>query len=202
MQFPDWHPKRCSNRGRGRRRRRSTASCTNRRDASDADPSNEIRDRTSSCPASMRRAASCSLALRRWSLRRARDRRCCPEVECTVVCTIARRFPADPRNRSPSPVCRSLRRAREAPARLFGVGSPRKGDADPPSDAPLHVIFEPVPEDERAATQKGALDARAEVKEPVRSEEHTSELQSRLHLVCRLLLEKKKKINMHILCNR
>src|SRR2546422_4442430 len=28
-----------------------------------------------------------------------------------------------------------------------------------------------------------------------RSEEHTSELQSRLHLVCRLLLEKKKKKN-------
>src|SRR2546422_10819220 len=28
--------------------------------------------------------------------------------------------------------------------------------------------------------------------EPKRSEEHTSELQSRLHLVCRLLLEKKK----------
>src|SRR5687768_18069764 len=30
-----------------------------------------------------------------------------------------------------------------------------------------------------------------------RSEEHTSELQSRLHLVCRLLLEKKKKITSH-----
>src|SRR5207253_8590744 len=29
---------------------------------------------------------------------------------------------------------------------------------------------------------------------PTRSEEHTSELQSRGHLVCRLLLEKKKKI--------
>src|SRR2546429_7878939 len=28
--------------------------------------------------------------------------------------------------------------------------------------------------------------------QPQRSEEHTSELQSRLHLVCRLLLEKKK----------
>src|SRR2546422_8563731 len=28
--------------------------------------------------------------------------------------------------------------------------------------------------------------------EEIRSEEHTSELQSRLHLVCRLLLEKKK----------
>src|SRR5690625_4938312 len=31
----------------------------------------------------------------------------------------------------------------------------------------------------------------------VRSEEHTSELQSRGHLVCRLLLEKKKKIQTH-----
>src|SRR3989449_6870569 len=31
-----------------------------------------------------------------------------------------------------------------------------------------------------------------------RSEEHTSELQSRLHLVCRLLLEKKKKITKKI----
>src|SRR5207237_8297911 len=30
-------------------------------------------------------------------------------------------------------------------------------------------------------------------KEPVRSEEHTSELQSHLNLVCRLLLEKKNK---------
>src|SRR2546429_5892868 len=30
-----------------------------------------------------------------------------------------------------------------------------------------------------------------------RSEEHTSELQSRLHLVCRLLLEKKKKYDEH-----
>src|SRR2546422_7093533 len=29
-----------------------------------------------------------------------------------------------------------------------------------------------------------------------RSEEHTSELQSRLHLVCRLLLEKKKKVDI------
>src|SRR2546429_4419633 len=31
-----------------------------------------------------------------------------------------------------------------------------------------------------------------------RSEEHTSELQSRLHLVCRLLLEKKKKQNRYM----
>src|SRR3712207_6864015 len=32
---------------------------------------------------------------------------------------------------------------------------------------------------------------------PGRSEEHTSELQSRQYLVCRLLLEKKKKIKLH-----
>src|SRR2546422_5344928 len=39
----------------------------------------------------------------------------------------------------------------------------------------------------------GARHARAVRR--ARSEEHTSELQSRLHLVCRLLLEKKKKEN-------
>src|SRR2546429_3597711 len=37
--------------------------------------------------------------------------------------------------------------------------------------------------------QRGAVGAPRQM----RSEEHTSELQSRLHLVCRLLLEKKKK---------
>src|SRR5216684_9202043 len=43
-------------------------------------------------------------------------------------------------------------------------------------------------------------DPRSAVTVPAnRSEEHTSELQSRLHLVCRLLLEKKKKIPGHIL---
>src|SRR5256884_1689102 len=35
-------------------------------------------------------------------------------------------------------------------------------------------------------------------REPRRSEEHTSELQSRLHLVCRLLLEKKKNNNHNV----
>src|SRR2546422_8242824 len=44
------------------------------------------------------------------------------------------------------------------------------------------VILEVTRETIRVAAGKGA-----------RSEEHTSELQSRLHLVCRLLLEKKKK---------
>src|SRR3712207_8629380 len=36
---------------------------------------------------------------------------------------------------------------------------------------------------------------------PPRSEEHTSELQSRQYLVCRLLLEKKKKLIRRCICN-
>src|SRR5690625_5515850 len=38
-------------------------------------------------------------------------------------------------------------------------------------------------------------------KQHFRSEEHTSELQSRGHLVCRLLLEKKKKQNYFVVTN-
>src|SRR2546422_2279392 len=51
----------------------------------------------------------------------------------------------------------------------------------------------------RSSTTRRAMDcgtcfeADDWVVRPLRSEEHTSELQSRLHLVCRLLLEKKKK---------
>src|SRR2546422_3095266 len=46
-----------------------------------------------------------------------------------------------------------------------------------------------------SATWLGAIlgAVRAHPALELRSEEHTSELQSRLHLVCRLLLEKKKK---------
>src|SRR5438876_8676990 len=39
------------------------------------------------------------------------------------------------------------------------------------------------------------LSCTVEREHKLRSEEHTSELQSPVHLVCRLLLEKKKKIN-------
>src|SRR5687768_17647405 len=38
--------------------------------------------------------------------------------------------------------------------------------------------------------------------EYMRSEEHTSELQSRLHLVCRLLLEKKKTLVIIMMANK
>src|SRR5438445_10035298 len=48
----------------------------------------------------------------------------------------------------------------------------------------------------RAALGSWARPATVAPKSPTRSEEHTSELQSRQYLVCRLLLEKKKKRNI------
>src|SRR3712207_9188981 len=51
------------------------------------------------------------------------------------------------------------------------------------------------PTDEPSGAARGTASPRAPggvASSPVRSEEHTSELQSRQYLVCRLLLEKKK----------
>src|SRR2546425_4539862 len=48
------------------------------------------------------------------------------------------------------------------------------------------------------ATQHAAMAVATGLARCVRSEEHTSELQSLAYLVCRLLLEKKKKIIKHI----
>src|SRR3712207_8528869 len=45
-----------------------------------------------------------------------------------------------------------------------------------------------------SAGEKGIQDWLSSFQGPVRSEEHTSELQSRQYLVCRLLLEKKKSL--------
>src|SRR2546429_8277880 len=58
------------------------------------------------------------------------------------------------------------------------------------------AVYEPMPR--RTSTTRirgpptGSIHHLLDVIELSRSEEHTSELQSRLHLVCRLLLEKKK----------
>src|SRR2546422_2718202 len=80
----------------------------------------------------------------------------------------------------------------------YGRSHYRRGGAGDGRQLPEQDCFDEA--DERG------LEAVAEVHVPVtahrtaeveavrlRSEEHTSELQSRLHLVCRLLLEKKKK---------
>src|SRR3712207_7181926 len=51
----------------------------------------------------------------------------------------------------------------------------------------------PRPTGERHDQAPGGIGGGGRHRRPVRSEEHTSELQSRQYLVCRLLLEKKKK---------
>src|SRR2546422_6048869 len=66
---------------------------------------------------------------------------------------------------------------------------------------PYTTLFRSVHELERICDWVAVLDdgrlvtesPMERLKNGIRSEEHTSELQSRLHLVCRLLLEKKKK---------
>src|SRR5437762_7876343 len=52
------------------------------------------------------------------------------------------------------------------------------------------------------ADRVGGVVARGRRPQQARSEEHTSELQSPMYLVCRLLLEKKKKKKLHQLVNR
>src|SRR5256885_12407190 len=49
-----------------------------------------------------------------------------------------------------------------------------------------------------AAHRRRPASSRTSGRSPVRSEEHTSELQSPCNLVCRLLLEKKKKIKKQL----
>src|SRR5258707_764807 len=62
---------------------------------------------------------------------------------------------------------------------------------------PNRVLNTPISEDAIVGTAIGAAikGMRPIVEMQFRSEEHTSELQSRQYLVCRLLLEKKKKNN-------
>src|SRR5690606_31266643 len=75
--------------------------------------------------------------------------------------------------------CGPGKRPRKQVAMSHGVRS-RAGEADGPV---LHVVT--------AARRRGAETFAVDLAE-ARSEEHTSELQSRENLVCRLLLEKKK----------
>src|SRR3712207_7924371 len=53
----------------------------------------------------------------------------------------------------------------------------------------------------RQMVQAILLDLRLPDMDGLRSEEHTSELQSRQYLVCRLLLEKKKQHTSQLLCD-
>src|SRR2546422_9154631 len=74
------------------------------------------------------------------------------------------------------PISRTNQTACPQEAPVARLGIPTRGKLRP--DAQIHP---------------GGPHPRARQPSQTRSEEHTSELQSRLHLVCRLLLEKKKK---------
>src|SRR3712207_7327080 len=72
--------------------------------------------------------------------------------------------------------------------RLMTARMRKKAKARPPAAR----IIESVTPKLRSDSPSRFIDRRA------RSEEHTSELQSRQYLVCRLLLEKKKKIRLQL----
>src|SRR3712207_7778600 len=74
-----------------------------------------------------------------------------------------------------------------APLSARGARWPRDRILDPRQRA----LEPPLDRRQRDALDRGDLGQ-------ARSEEHTSELQSRQYLVCRLLLEKKKNITIHI----
>src|SRR2546429_3166089 len=67
---------------------------------------------------------------------------------------------------------------------------------------PIYILVPHAPRHDQLGRQRAVDDLDRFTRQPIsfpryrrkryRSEEHTSELQSRLHLVCRLLLEKKK----------
>src|SRR3712207_8475333 len=78
----------------------------------------------------------------------------------------------------------TLFRSAAAGADRVAVDAARR---DPRAPAPLDAVVEP---DHHRTIRREGGDQQQQ--EPMRSEEHTSELQSRQYLVCRLLLEKKK----------
>src|SRR2546422_5988971 len=82
---------------------------------------------------------------------------------------------------APAPVVKAVARAA---ARGTSYGAPTALEVQM-----AEMIVEAVPSMERVRLVSSGTEA---VMSAIRSEEHTSELQSRLHLVCRLLLEKKK----------
>src|SRR2546422_6183169 len=80
--------------------------------------------------------------------------------------------------------------ARRSEKSIGTVGS----GGDPPLDSPI-TSTNTTPSARRNAVSSESASRAPRLSRTTRrrSEEHTSELQSRLHLVCRLLLEKKKK---------
>src|SRR5689334_23508008 len=57
---------------------------------------------------------------------------------------------------------------------------------------PDHIVDEELAEKREDESGRSSDERKRQAERDARSEEHTSELQSQFHLVCRLLLEKKK----------
>src|SRR5207247_4291494 len=138
-------------------------------------------------------ARACCRYVARWS--------CCAR-ECNSFPRTANRSPAPARCRNIALSLRSLifqessttHHHKPAPSECCAVGEDRSGPSSigsalrpwrgspPPEKSPVEFPADRV----RGLRRDGQSRSR-------RSEEHTSELQSRVDLVCRLLLEKKKK---------
>src|SRR2546422_7178608 len=96
--------------------------------------------------------------------------------------------------------------ARSVPSGLTVVGtetraSRAKSSRNSRPGSPINLYETPDTCAEVIGMRRGASARRPTASKiciALRSEEHTSELQSRLHLVCRLLLEKKKKVLQRI----
>src|SRR4029077_10261652 len=68
----------------------------------------------------------------------------------------------------------------------------RRAPLDGMANADIRAAIEPAHDQDLDRPLQEAIEDFARVRRRTRSEEHTSELQSHLNLVCRLLLEKKK----------
>src|SRR2546426_3850242 len=81
---------------------------------------------------------------------------------------------------------------------LFRSGLSRAPWSAPPPVHHTTVLLPPCPSPERVSQRLDQRELRHQVSaRDRRSEEHTSELQSPCNLVCRLLLEKKKRVAEH-----
>src|SRR5687768_17840938 len=104
-----------------------------------------------------------------------------------MSCSSSQRYASDPPPHS-FPTRRSSDLAPRCPGR---ASEPRKA-----------AVVERQPHERSEQCEKERVEAFVSMRATTtaaRSEEHTSELQSRLHLVCRLLLEKKKLHDRHSL---
>src|SRR2546429_339116 len=131
-----------------------------------------------------------------WTSRRQRKARQGENDERPVVGPPGRARPALPRGGVIQNV--QVRRAREPDARALARRMARARRARDggrrPADRPGRRQLDAAPDPARRRRARAGNPGPCRSVRALRSEEHTSELQSRLHLVCRLLLEKKKKI--------